>query len=76
MMEKIPHIIGKWILPLRCGLGICYSIGRKYRPMWVSVTVLDLNQNSGFGRTLEATASSHRHVISKIQPLCPEVHSV
>ena len=32
--------------------GISYGIGRKYRPIWVSVSVLDLNQNSGFGRTL------------------------
>ena len=37
MIEKMPHTIG-----------ISYGIGRKYRPIWVS----DLNQNSGFGRTL------------------------
>jgi hypothetical protein len=29
-----------------------YGIGRKYWPIWVSVLVLDQNQNSGFGRTL------------------------
>ena len=39
MIEKMPHTIG-----------IGYGIGRKYRPIWVSVS--DLNQNSGFGRTL------------------------
>ena len=32
--------------------GIGYSIGRKYRPIWVSVSVSDENQNRGFGRTL------------------------
>ena len=29
-----------------------YGVGQKYRPIWVSVLVSDLNQNSGFGRTL------------------------
>ena len=28
------------------------SIGQKYRPFWVSVSVSDLNQNSGFSLTL------------------------
>ena len=52
MMGKIPHAIGNWILPLKCGFSIGYGIGRKYLPNWVSVSVLDRNQNSGFGRTL------------------------
>ena len=52
MMEKIPHTIGNYILPLKCGFGIGYGIGRNYRTIWVSVSVSDLNQNSGFGRTL------------------------
>ena len=30
--------------------GIGYGIGRKYQPIWVSV--VDLNQISGFGRSL------------------------
>ena len=34
---------------MKCGFSIGYGIGRKYWPIWVSV--LDLNQNSGFGRT-------------------------
>ena len=34
----------------QCSFGIGYGIGRKYLPIWVSV--LNLNQNSGFGRTL------------------------
>ena len=50
MIEKIPHIIGNQIFLLKCGFGIGYNISRKYRP--ISVSVLDLNQNSGFGRTL------------------------
>ena len=58
MMEK-KHIIKpnyfnicNKILPLNYGFGIDYGIGQKYLPIWVSVSVSDLNQNSGFGRTL------------------------
>jgi hypothetical protein len=29
-----------------------YGINQKYLPIWVSVSVSDRNQNSGFGRTL------------------------
>ena len=36
-MEKPPHAIS-------------YGICREYLPIWVSVSVLDQNQNSGFGR--------------------------
>ena len=53
MIEKIPHNIGNQILFLKCGFSISYGIGQKYQPILVSVSVLDLNQNSGFGRTLE-----------------------
>ena len=42
-----------------CGFGIGYGIGRKYQPIWVLVSVLDLNQNSGFGRTLEHTVLNY-----------------
>ena len=35
---------------LECGFSIGYSIGRKYRSIWVSVSELDLNQNNGFSR--------------------------
>ena len=49
MEKKIPDAIGNQILPLKCSFGIRYGIGRKYLPIWVS----DLNQNSGFGRTLQ-----------------------
>ena len=50
MMGKIPHKI----FPLKCGFGIGYGywISQKYCPMWVSVSVSDLNQNSGFVGTL------------------------
>ena len=37
---------------LECGFGIGYGISQKYRAIWVSVLVLDINQISGFGRTL------------------------
>ena len=52
MIEKIPHTIGNQIFPLKCGFGIGYGIGRNYQPIWVSVSVLDRNQNSGYGCTL------------------------
>jgi hypothetical protein len=54
MIEKVPHTIGNWIFPLKCGFGIGYGIGRKHQQIWISVSVLDLNQSSGFGRTLIA----------------------
>ena len=37
---------------MKCGFGIGYGIGRKYLPIWVLVSVSDLNQNSGFSRSL------------------------
>ena len=48
MMEKMPHTISNYIFPSRCG----FIIGQKYHPIWVSVSVLDLKDNSGFGHTL------------------------
>ena len=44
---------------MKCGFGISYGIGQKYQPIWVSVFVSDLNQNSGFGRTLFAAMKLH-----------------
>ena len=35
-----------------CGFGIGFGIGRKYRPITVSVSVSGRNQNGGFGRSL------------------------
>ena len=52
-MEKISQTMGNKIFSLKCGFGIGYSIGWKYLPIWISVSVFDLNQNRGFGRTLE-----------------------
>ena len=54
MMGKVSH---SCILSFKCGFGIGYSIGQKYQPIWVSVSVLvsDLNQIYGFGRTLVFT---------------------
>ena len=51
MMEKIPHTIGKYIFCLKYGSGTHYGISRKYPTIWFSVSVSDLNQNSGFGCT-------------------------
>jgi hypothetical protein len=39
---------------LKCGCGI----SRDYWPIWVSVSVSELNQNDGFGRTLPTAKSS------------------
>ena len=50
---KKNYLIGIQIFSLKCGFGIGYGIGRKYWPIWVSVSVSDLNQNSGVGRTLD-----------------------
>ena len=54
MMEKIPHIpYVNVLLHLKFGgFSIGYGIGKKYRPIKVSVSVSDQNQNSGFGRSL------------------------
>ena len=48
---KKTHTIGNKILPLKCGYGIGYGISRKYQPIWILVSVWDLNRNSGFSRT-------------------------
>ena len=64
MMEKIPLDIGNYILFLNCGFVIDSNISGKYQPIWVSVLILDLNQNSGFDRTLCGTNSSPlRHIM-------------
>ena len=61
MMKKIPPSISNYILYLKCGFGIGYGIGRKYWPMWVLVSVSDLNQN-GLGRTLVDNANDHKEL--------------
>ena len=81
MMEKIPHVIGKQILSLKCGLGIGYGISQKYWLIWVSVSVLDLKQNTD-GRALISTlheidfwafdcssylAARHRNLFDKVE---------
>ena len=40
-----------------CGFGIGFGIGRKYRPITVSVSVSGRNQNGGFGRSLPQAAA-------------------
>ena len=45
------------------GFGIGYGIGRKYRPIRVSVSVSDRNQNSGFGRSLIYTVILEGEVV-------------
>jgi hypothetical protein len=43
------------------GFGMGYGIGRKYWPIWVLVSVLNLNQSSGFGRSLSKMLSLNHH---------------
>ena len=43
---------------MKCGFGIGYGSGHQYPPIWVSVSVSDLNQISGFGRTLAGGSTS------------------
>ena len=66
MIESISHTVSNQILSLKYGLGISYGIGRKYRPIWVSVSELELNQISGFfGRAL-LTGWEHAYTASVI----------
>jgi hypothetical protein len=43
------------------GFGMGYGIVRKYWPLWVLVSVLNLNQSSGFGRSLGKMLSLNHH---------------
>ena len=53
------------------GFGIGYSIGRKYQPIWVSVLVLDRNQNSGFCRSLvDPVISTGRGIMNLVLNVC------
>jgi hypothetical protein len=44
-----------------CGFGIGFGIGRKYRPITVSVSVSGRNQNGGFGRSLFVIEQAKQH---------------
>ena len=70
MMEEMPDTIVNYILPLKCGFG--YGIGQKYQPVWVSVSVLDLNQNSGFSRTLFKPVRQTR--LQVLKGYCPNIY--
>ena len=53
------------------GFGIGYGIGRNYRPIRVSVSVSDRNQNSGFSRSLHSLVQS-RLCPTGIPPTIPK----
>ena len=57
--EKIPHTIGNQIFLLKCAL----RIGLRYWPILVSVSVSNMNQNSGFGHTLQRSRQAQQKVI-------------
>ena len=69
MEKKIPRTIGNQILPLKYGFGIGYGIGQKYQPIWVWISVLDLNQNSSFGRTLHSCNNASSEMVSTSQSI-------
>ena len=51
--KNTPHSLSMFITTSElCGFGIGFGIGRKYRPITVSVSVSGRNQNGGFGRSL------------------------
>ena len=51
--KNTPHSLFMFITTSElCGFGIGFGIGRKYRPITVSVSVSGRNQNGGFGRSL------------------------
>ena len=52
-------------LPLKCGFWLITVFAQKYQPFWLSVSVLDLNQNSGFGHTLGLCQYSTLEVVQK-----------
>ena len=52
MMEKILNGIGKYISSFEMWVWLVTVSARKYQPFWVSVSISDLNQNSGFSLTL------------------------
>ena len=52
--KNTPHSLSMFITTSElCGFGIGFGIGRKYRPITVSVSVSGRNQNGGFGRSLQ-----------------------
>ena len=58
--KNTPHSLSMFITTSElCGFGIGFGIGRKYRPITVSVSVSGRNQNGGFGRSLPL---SHFHI--------------
>jgi hypothetical protein len=57
MLENIPHIsVNRFSLCYE--VSVLATIDRKHQPIWVSVLVSDLNQNSGFGCTLQGSPLS------------------
>ena len=72
--KNTPHSLCKCITTSEiCGFGIGYDIGRKYWPIRVWVWVSDLNQNSGFGRSL--SCANHNILCSPINLLVGNVGS-
>ena len=59
--KNTPHSLSMFITTSElCGFGIGFGIGRKYRPITVSVSVSGRNQNGGFGRSLSCTLQVHQ----------------
>ena len=72
--KNTPHSLSMFITTSElCGFGIGFGIGRKYRPITVSVSVSGRNQNGGFGRSLcwcaNFLAKSEAFNFWKVSPL-------
>ena len=70
LMEKnTPHSLSMFITTSElCGFGIGFGIGRKYRPITVSVSVSGRNQNGGFGRSLITCPYSYESKVRQKSP--------
>ena len=59
---------------MKCGFSVGYGIIWKYWPLWISVSVLDLNQNSGFSRTLLFSNTPQNSAITYGYSILPSKH--
>ena len=66
MMEKIPHTTGNYVSPFEMWFRLVTVQAQNYQLFLVSVSVLDVNQNSGFGGTLFCVKMVQRYARKKL----------